>query len=118
MLLSNNAHGFTSKVLTAYLAAHGIKHIFRRFYHQQIQSKIEQQGIEGKVCLMVYCSPEVLRKATDETITTCKECRPPGCLCREKGGDITDFPELLSVYVVKNNRNCNFISANKLMLTG
>jgi transposase InsO family protein len=72
MLLSDNGPGFTSKMLAAYLAAHGIKHIFGRPYHPQTQGKIERfhRSIKGKVCLMVYCSPEALRKAIDEAITT------------------------------------------------
>jgi len=72
MLLSDNGPGFTSKVLAGYLSAHGIKHIFGRPYHPQTQGKIERfhRSIKGKVCLMVYCSPEALRKAIDEAITT------------------------------------------------
>lgn len=71
-LLSDNGPGFTSKVLAKYLSAHGIKHIFGRPYHPQTQGKIERfhRSIKGKVCLMVYCSTEKLKKAIDKAITT------------------------------------------------
>lgn len=73
MLLSDNGPGFTSKVLAGYLSAHGIKHIFGRPYHPQTHGKIERfhKSIKGKVCLlMVYCSPETLKEAIEEAITT------------------------------------------------
>jgi putative transposase len=69
-LYSDNGSGFTSKILGEYLAVHGIKHIFSRPYHPQGRGKIERfnRSIKEKVCLMVYCSPEELRKALDEAI--------------------------------------------------
>lgn len=70
-LLSDNGSGFTSKILAGYLDAHGIKHIFGKPYHPQTQGKIERfhRSIKEKVCLLVYCSPEELKKALDEAIT-------------------------------------------------
>jgi transposase InsO family protein len=69
-LYSDNGSGFTSKILDEYLSVHGIKHIFARPYHPQGRGKIERfnRRIKEKVCLMVYCSPEELRKALDEAI--------------------------------------------------
>jgi putative transposase len=71
-LLSDNGPGFTSKVLAGYLSSQGIKHIFGRPYHPQTQGKIERfhRSIKEKVCLMVYCSPESLKKALDKAIST------------------------------------------------
>lgn len=72
MLLSDNGAGFTSKVLDGYLLAHGIKHIFGKPYHPQTQGKIErfQRSIKERVCLLVYCSPEELKRAIDQAITS------------------------------------------------
>jgi len=69
-LYSDNGSGFTSKILAEYLSVHGIKHIFARPYHPQGRGKIERfnRSIKEKVCLMVYCSPDELRKALDEAI--------------------------------------------------
>jgi transposase InsO family protein len=71
-LLSDNGSGFTSKILAGYLDAHGIKHIFGKPYHPQTQGKIERfhRSIKEKVCLLVYCSPEKLKNAVDEAITS------------------------------------------------
>ena len=70
-LLSDNGPGFTSKILNAYLHAHGIEHIFGAPYHPQTQGKIErfQRSIKEKVCLFIYCSPEELKQGIDEAIT-------------------------------------------------
>jgi putative transposase len=69
-LLSDNGPGFTSKVLAGYLDAHGIKHIFGKPYHPQTQGKIERfhRSIKEKICLLVYCSPEELKKGIDDAI--------------------------------------------------
>ena len=71
-LLSDNGSGFTSRVMADYLNMHGIKHIFGKPYHPQTQGKIERfhRSIKEKVCLLVYCSPEELKKAIDEATTT------------------------------------------------
>lgn len=71
-LLSDNGPGFVAEVLSNYLAAHGIKHIFGKPYHPQTQGKIERfhRRIKEKVCLLVYCSPEELGRALDEAIDT------------------------------------------------
>lgn len=72
ILLSDNGAGFTSNILAGYLAAHGIKHIFGKPYHPQTQGKIErfQRSIKERVCLLVYCSPEELKRAVDEAVTS------------------------------------------------
>ena len=51
-------------------AGHGIRHIFGKPYHPQGRGKIERfnRQIKGKLCLVVYCSPEELKKAADEAI--------------------------------------------------
>jgi putative transposase len=70
-LLSDNGPGFTSHILAGYLKMHGIRHIFGKPYHPQTQGKIERfhRSIKEKVCLLVYCSPDELKKAIDEAIT-------------------------------------------------
>jgi len=72
MLLSDNGAGFTSKILAGYLGSHGIRHIFGKPYHPQTQGKIErfQRSIKEMVCLLVYCSPEELKRAVDEAVTS------------------------------------------------
>ena len=69
-LYSDNGSGFTSKLLAEYLSHHGIKHIFGTPYHPQGRGKIERfnRRIKEKLCLVVYCSPEELKKAVDEAI--------------------------------------------------
>jgi putative transposase len=70
-LLSDNGSGYTANIMAEYLRAHGIKHIFGKPYHPQTQGKIErfQRSIKERVCLLVYCSPEELKRALDEAIT-------------------------------------------------
>ena len=69
-LYSDNGSGFVSKVLAEYLSGYGIKHIFGTPYHPQGRGKIERfnRSIKEKVCLVVYSSPEDLKKAIDEAI--------------------------------------------------
>jgi len=69
-LYSDNGSGFTSKLLAEYLSQHGIKHIFGTPYHPQGRGKIERfnRRIKEKLCLLVYCSPDELKKVVDETI--------------------------------------------------
>lgn len=69
-LLSDNGPGFTSHILAGYLKMHGIRHIFGKPYHPQTQGKIERfhRSIKEKVCLLVYCSPDELKRAVDEAI--------------------------------------------------
>lgn len=69
-LYTDNGSGFTSKVMSDYLYAHGIRHIFGTPYHPQGRGKIERfnRRIKGKLCLVVYCSPDELKKAIDEAI--------------------------------------------------
>jgi len=69
-LYTDNGPGFTSRVMADYLAYHGIRHIFGTPYHPQGRGKIERfnRSIKGKLCLVVYCSPEELKKATNEAI--------------------------------------------------
>jgi len=70
-LYTDNGPGFTSKIMADYLACHGIRHILGTPYHPQGRGKIERfnRTIKGKLCLVVYCSPEELKKATGEAIT-------------------------------------------------
>ena len=53
------------------MGAHGIKHIFGKPYHPQTQGKIERfhRSIKERICLLVYCSPEELKRSLDEAIT-------------------------------------------------
>ncbi|HMK76175.1 MAG TPA: DDE-type integrase/transposase/recombinase [Thermodesulfobacteriota bacterium] len=71
-LYSDNGSGFTSTLLAAYLSQHGIKHIFGTPYHPQGRGKIERfnRRIKEKLCLVVYCSPDELKKAVDQSIAT------------------------------------------------
>jgi transposase InsO family protein len=72
MLLSDNGPGFISEELAKYLRMHSIRHIFGKPYHPQTQGKIERfnRRIKGEVCLVVYCSPDELRRALKEAIDT------------------------------------------------
>jgi len=71
-LYTDNGSGFTSKLMAEYLFYHAIKHIFGTPYHPQGRGKIERfnRRIKENLCLVVYCSPEELKKAIDEAITT------------------------------------------------
>lgn len=70
-LYTDNGSGFTSKLMAEYLAYHGIRHIFGTPYHPQGRGKIERfnRRIKESLCLLVYCSPEELKKAIDAAIT-------------------------------------------------
>jgi putative transposase len=69
-LYSDNGSGSASKVMSDYLHTHGIYHIFGTPYHPQGRGKIERfnRRIKEKLCLVVYCSPDELKKAIDEAI--------------------------------------------------
>jgi transposase InsO family protein len=69
-LYTDNGSGFVSEVMSGYLEAHGIRHIFGTPYHPQGRGKIERfnRSIKEKLCLVVYCSPEELKKAVTEAI--------------------------------------------------
>jgi putative transposase len=69
-LYTDNGPGFTSGIMSEYLAGHGIRHILGTPYHPQGRGKIERfnRSIKGKLCLVVYCSPEELKQATDKAI--------------------------------------------------
>jgi transposase InsO family protein len=69
-LYCDNGSGFVSTVLAGYLDSHGIKHIFGTPYHPQGRGKIERfnRSIKEKLCLMVYSSPEELKRAIDKAI--------------------------------------------------
>ena len=69
-LYTDNGSGFASKVMSDYLYSHGIYHIFGTPYHPQGRGKIERfnRRIKEKLCLVVYCSPDELKKAIDEAI--------------------------------------------------
>jgi len=76
-LLSDNGSGFTAKIMDEYLDVHGIKHIFGKPYHPQTQGKIERfhRSIKERICLLVYCSPDELKRSLDEAIN--KYARTP-----------------------------------------
>lgn len=70
-LLSDNGAGFIGEVLSGYLGAHGIKHIFGRPYHPQTQGKVERFNRTTKsktINLIVYCSPDELQAALREMV--------------------------------------------------
>ena len=71
-LYSDNGSGFTSRLLAEYLCQHGIKHIFGTPYHPQGRGKIERfnRRIKEKLSLVVYCSPDELKKAVNQGIAT------------------------------------------------
>ena len=64
-LLSDNGPGFIGEVLSKYLNARGIRHIFGAPYHPQTQGKVERlnRKIKEKLSLIVSCSPDELRAA-------------------------------------------------------
>ena len=70
-LYTDNGPGFTSKLLAEYLSQHGIRHIFGTPYHPQGRGKIERfnKRIKEKICLVIYCSPDELKKAVNEAIS-------------------------------------------------
>lgn len=69
-LYTDNGSGFASKVMSDYLSQRGIHHIFGTPYHPQGRGKIERfnRRIKEKLCLVIYCSPDELKKAIDEAI--------------------------------------------------
>jgi len=69
-LYTDNGAGFTSGIMAEYLAGHGIRHILGTPYHPQGRGKIERfnRTIKERLCLVVYCSPDELRKAVKEAI--------------------------------------------------
>lgn len=74
-LYTDNGPGFTSKLLAGYLSHHGIRHIFGTPYHPQGRGKIERfnRRIKDKICLVIYCSPDALKKTVDEAISIYNE---------------------------------------------
>jgi putative transposase len=69
-LYTDNGPGFTAGIMAEYLVGRGIRHILGTPYHPQGRGKIERfnRTIKGKLCLVVYCSPDELRKAAEEAI--------------------------------------------------
>ena len=69
-IYTDNGSGFKSCVMAGYLESRGIKHIFGTPYHPQGRGKIERfnRRLKENLCLVVYCSPEELKKAIDEAI--------------------------------------------------
>jgi len=74
-LYTDNGPGFISSVMAGYLDNHNMRHIFGTPYHPQGRGKIERfnRRIKEKLCLVVYCSPEELKKAVDEAIKVYNE---------------------------------------------
>lgn len=72
MLYTDNGSGFISDVMAGYLENHNIHHIFGTPYHPQGRGKIERfnRSIKERLCLVVYCSPDELKKAAVEAIRT------------------------------------------------
>ena len=70
LLFIDNGSGFCSNVVAGYLSNHNIRHIFSTPYHPQSRGKIERwnRTIKETLCLMVYCSPDELKKAIDEAV--------------------------------------------------
>src|SRR5208283_1424955 len=71
-LYTDNGPGFISEIMENYLTMHGIQHILGTPYHPQGRGKIERfnRRIKEKLCLVVYCSPDELKKAVDQAIAT------------------------------------------------
>ncbi len=71
VLFTDNGAGFTSDIMAKYLSMHGLRHIFNKPYHPQSRGKIERfnRSIKEKLCLVIYCSPDELKKATAEAIS-------------------------------------------------
>ena len=71
-LYTDNGPGFISQIMEDYLTAHGIQHILGTPYHPQGRGKIERfnRRIKETLCLVVYCSPEELKRAIDVSIAT------------------------------------------------
>lgn len=69
-LLSDNGPGYAGVVLSNYLATHGIRHIFGAPYHPQTQGKVERlnRTLKERLCLIVYLTPDDLRKAIAEAV--------------------------------------------------
>lgn len=69
-LYTDNGSGFASGLMADYLTHHGIKHIFGTPYHPQGRGKIERlnRSLKEKLCLVVYCSPDELKRAIDEAV--------------------------------------------------
>jgi len=70
MLYTDNGAGFVSEVMAGYLESHNIKHIFGTPYHPQGRGKIERfnRRLKENLYLVIYCSPEELKRAIDEAI--------------------------------------------------
>jgi len=69
-LYTDNGSGFASGLMADYLTHHGIEHIFGTPYHPQGRGKIERlnRRLKEKLCLVIYCSPDELKRAIDEAI--------------------------------------------------
>ena len=67
VMLSDNGPGFIGEVLVDYLREKGIRQIHGAPYHPQTQGKVEavNKKIKGRVCLVVYASPDELQTALD-----------------------------------------------------
>ena len=88
-LYTDNGPGFVSGVMKGYLAAHGIRHIFGTPYHPQGRGKIERfnRRIKEKLCLVVYCSPDELKEATNKAISI-YNATPHESLCNVSPNDV------------------------------
>jgi putative transposase len=69
-LYTDNGPGFVADMMEEYLSYQGIRHIRGTPYHPQSRGKIERfnRTIKGKLCLVVYCSPDELKKAAGVSI--------------------------------------------------
>jgi transposase InsO family protein len=74
-LLTDNGAGFAGEVMSKYLKARGVKHIFGAPYHPQTQGKVERfnRTLKEKVNLWVYGTPEDLQTAIDKMVEVYNE---------------------------------------------
>ena len=89
MLYTDNGPGFISSVMAKYLQTQSIKHILGTPYHPQGRGKIERfnRRIKETLCLVVYCSPDELKKAVDSAIR-CYNATPHEALKNVSPNDV------------------------------
>ena len=88
-LLTDNGSGFAGEVLSKYLRARGVRHIFGAPYHPQTQGKVERfnRTMKEKVNLWVYGTPENLQAAIDKMVEEYNDT-PHGALQNVSPNDV------------------------------